>query len=376
MTRISTGVTSQDTLGIALVNWGRRGAGVQMLARLAERLPDRSDVRSVISYSSDAEDVDVLRAQRLPRLEVMTYRPEVRHAVVASVRLPALVGHVARWLLAHRIDVVSTLIFHPWNVAVGVAARLVGARYVPIIHDADPHPGDAWPLQRRLDDVQLRLAHVPIAPTRYVAQRVAERHRRFEGRIAAVPFGAPVACAGAARRLADDRPAQILMLGRLLPYKGLDLLLPVVRELRRRGCSIDLRVVGEGDAPLVLPCDATLERRWVPAGELCAVVGAADILIAPYREASQSGVVPIAAACGVPAVVTPVGGLPEQVTDGVDGVVARAIDAGALTDAVERLLDPQTYERCSAGALARARGPNNWSAVLDLLVDAWLDARR
>jgi len=160
------------------------------------------------------------------------------------------------------------------------------------------------------------------------------------------------------RRYPAARPFRLLFFGRLLPYKGLDLLVEAFRRLRKRHPDLELRIVGSGKA---LPAEARrcdgirVEERWVAEGEIPSLLRDADLVVLPYVEASQSGVVEAAFAAALPSVVTPVGGLAEQIENGVTGLVAAAVDATALSDAIERLItDPELYEACSAGAYRAA----------------------
>ena len=68
--------------------------------------------------------------------------------------------------------------------------------------------------------------------------------------------------------------------------------------------------------------DAALGRRW------------ADVLALPYIEASQSAVLKQGFSFGVPAVVTRVGGLPDEVRDGENGLMIEPLDPPALADRV------------------------------------------
>ena len=117
--------------------------------------------------------------------------------------------------------------------------------------------------------------------------------------------------------------------------------------------------------------EATGDRRWVAEAEIPPLLATAGALVLPYREASQSGVVSLAHAVGVPVVATPVGGLAEQVTDGVDGAVAAAAAApAALAEAMARLCDPAERDRLAAGARRTGRALADWDAQAAALLDA------
>ncbi|MFM8409025.1 MAG: glycosyltransferase, partial [Alphaproteobacteria bacterium] len=82
---------------------------------------------------------------------------------------------------------------------------------------------------------------------------------------------------------------------------------------------------------------------------------ASDVVVLPYRDGTQSGVVPLAWAHGRPVVTTAVGGLPEAVDDGATGLLVPPGDARALADALERVrhglrFDPTRIDEAVARA--------------------------
>jgi glycosyltransferase involved in cell wall biosynthesis len=101
--------------------------------------------------------------------------------------------------------------------------------------------------------------------------------------------------------------------------------------------------------------------------------------VLPYQEASQSGVLPIAQHLGLPALVTPVGGLLEQVEGGRSGFVADDSSAHGLARSIKTIFcDPARYENLSQRLIA-AGSDRQWSEIADkLLADlkSWLRARR
>ena len=114
---------------------------------------------------------------------------------------------------------------------------------------------------------------------------------------------------------------------------------------------------------------AYVDNRWLREVDIAPALAKLDLLVLPYIVASQSGV--IAAACGaaLPVVVTPVGGLVEQVRDGESGIVAEAVAADAVAAAIARLAtDAALYVQCSVGARALALGELSWPVVADRLL--------
>ena len=136
----------------------------------------------------------------------------------------------------------------------------------------------------------------------------------------------------------------ILFFGFIRNYKGLDLLFEAMNDLRIRESGIKLLVAGEYyekrevyDAlikKLSIQSQLILKTDFIADSEVRYYLSAADFVIQPYRNATQSGVTPLAYHFEKPMLVTNVGGLPDMVPDGKVGVVtepnATAIATGIL----------------------------------------------
>ncbi|MBX6747910.1 MAG: glycosyltransferase, partial [Acetobacteraceae bacterium] len=292
---------------ILLWYWGRRGAGGQLTLALAEALARRQDVALALSLSRQADLRREMEALGLPMDAVDTFSGAAGF-LLGTARVPLLARRLVRQARDFRADVVVSVMTHVWTPLVAPALRRAGIAFVPMVHDAEPHPGDQlgpfweWRLGRELD-----AARCAIALSGAVA--AALRARRPGLPVLRLPLGAHLPSEflrAAPVRQAGGGP-EFLLFGRLRAYKGLDLLRDAFHLLRLRHPEARLRVVGEGDAEGLAPGLASLpgvrvESRWVAEAEIPALIAAADALVLPYREASQSGVVSLAHAMGVPVV--------------------------------------------------------------------------
>jgi glycosyltransferase involved in cell wall biosynthesis len=104
---------------------------------------------------------------------------------------------------------------------------------------------------------------------------------------------------------------------------------------------------------------------WLPETEVPAVLAAADLLVLPYRSGSQSAVAPLALAAGLPVLSTRVGGLPEVVQDGVNGVLVEPGSVDALVAAFEELT-PGRIRELSQGVIA-SRSRLTWDGYAEAL---------
>jgi glycosyltransferase involved in cell wall biosynthesis len=158
------------------------------------------------------------------------------------------------------------------------------------------------------------------------------------------------AVARSALDLPSDRRVA-LFLGLIRPYKGVEILLEAAAGL---GTDSDwlILVAGEpwgdlGDRlrrqvdSLGLARRVRLDLGWIPEHDVPGYLAAADVLVLPYLRGSQSAVAPMALASGVPVLSTAVGGVPEVVVDGANGVIVPPGDPAALTAALEALDVPR-----------------------------------
>lgn len=141
----------------------------------------------------------------------------------------------------------------------------------------------------------------------------------------------------------------LLFFGFVRHYKGLDLLIRALPAIRRHLPDVKLVVVGEFYEPREsydrLVRDLGLEDAVVIRDDYCpnetvgAYFAACDVTVLPYRSATQSGIVQVAYALGMPVITTDVGGLAEVVQDGVSGYVVPAENEPALVSAVQKFFE-------------------------------------
>jgi len=157
-------------------------------------------------------------------------------------------------------------------------------------------------------------------------------------------YGAPLSHDEALNKLAmGSGYSYLLFFGFIRAYKGLDLLLEAFADDRLRNRKIKLIVAGEfyeSDAPYreiikknKLEDDVIMFDRFINEDEVASLFSVADIVVQPYRSATQSGVTQIAYHFGKPMLVTDVGGLGEIVPDGKCGYVVKP-EPQAIADAI------------------------------------------
>ena len=173
--------------------------------------------------------------------------------------------------------------------------------------------------------------------------------------------------------------------GYVRAYKGLDTLLEAWPRVRAQRPAT-LIVAGdfyEDPAPYralaarVGEGAVRLREGYLPDPEVEALFKAADVVVLPYRSATQSGVTHVAYALGVPVITTDVGGLAETVRPDETGLVVPPGDPDALAAAVVRFFAAGLGPRLRAGVAALQQA-HSWDVLADhtvALVDALAPAR-
>lgn len=284
-----------------------------------------------------------------------------------------LAAHVRRT----RPDVVhfQWLTVQPVDVHLLPAIRRAGGG-VPLVltaHDVlprEPRPGQLDAQRRLYERVDAVVVH-----SEHGAARLRDELGIEPAKVHTIPHGAfdhfvpdagappPVPLPPELAAVPRERPV-VLCFGLLRPYKGIDVLLEAWRGID----DAELWVVGLPKmdlAPLraAAPPNVRFVSRFVADDEIPAFFGRADLVVLPYREIDQSGVLFTALAFGSPLLLTAVGGFPEVAATGAAELVAPG-DAPALHAALARLLaDPAERARLASAARAAADGPYSWDGI-------------
>ena len=156
----------------------------------------------------------------------------------------------------------------------------------------------------------------------------------------------------------DAKTPYILFFGFIRDYKGLDLLFKAMADERIRNSEIKLIVAGEYYSneqkyldlisELKIEDQLVLATDFIPDSKVGDYFNACDMVVQPYKTATQSGVTQIAYHFEKPMLVTKVGGLPEIVPDGIAGYVVD-VDPVKIADAILDYFDNNKEKEMVAG---------------------------
>ena len=308
-------------------------------------------------------------AQTQPFLRWLDPGVEYRPFELARLRQPlrqcATIIRLWRQLRAFRPDVIH---FQKWHLWFFLALPLF--RQFPLVisvHDPVAHLGDAdsqktphWVVARGYRSADWIIVH-----NQAMVEEATRLHHLDRSRIDVVPL--VERGDGTLRPDVPERPDEVLFFGRIWAYKGLEYLIGAAPMVAEAVPSVRFVIAGTGDRidPYVRmiedPERFEIINRFVDESEQAELFRRAALVVLPYIEATQSGVIPVAASFAKAVVATSVGGIPEQVENGRTGLLVPPRDPSALADAiVALLLDPVRRRRI--GEAAREKAEKEWSA--------------
>ncbi len=219
-----------------------------------------------------------------------------------------------------------------------------------------------------------------VVHSRYGRDSALRAGRATERQLVCIPHGA---FAHYTELCSPDRANQVgpftfLFAGSVKPYKGLDLLVGAFNSLVSRRPSLDVRLIVAGSpglegAPLREVADRSAgstriewRLRHQSERELATLLACSHAVVLPYREIDQSGVLLAAVAMHRAVIASDIGGFPEVIRDGENGLLVPPNDVDALSSALERLADDADLRtQFEASMRVLSLGALSWETVAE-----------
>jgi len=273
---------------------------------------------------------------------------------------------LARFLRRNKVDILHTHLFEPS--VIGLQAGLLARTPVRVLtrHYSDYHTRINKKWHVRLDQLCTRLSYAVIAVSQHTADHLIVVEGASKEKIHTILNGidfdraslsGPDARERIRREFAAEDSYLLLIVARLHPEKGHRYLFEALPEIQRRASRpVRLLVAGAGtfeadyrEQVRSLGCDHVVSflgfRKDSPD-----LMAAADLVILPSLAEAFGLAITESLYIGTPVVATRVGGIPEIIDDGVDGVLVPPADSGALAEAIVDLLNDPDRRMKMAGA--------------------------
>lgn len=257
---------------------------------------------------------------------------------------------------------------------------------VATFHDIEPHPGED-----RLLDIGSLLYRLTLFTSRALPDRIfvhgnalkkilVEKYHIPDRKVHVIPIGEHEVAPFVQFEQEGQEPDgnRVLFFGRIHRYKGLDCLIQAEPLITREVPDARIVVAGTGEdfgryeEAMAGRSAFEVYNYRIPYEEGARLFQQASVVVLPYLEASQSGVIPTAYGFRRPVVVTDVGSLPEVVDDGKTGYIVPPRDPAALASAVVSLLkDPAACRRMGEQGYTKLKTDMAWSTIARSLLTVY-----
>ena len=353
-----------------------------------------------------SDEIDSPELHTAPNLHFLNFREgQSNHANLVQKLWKLLVYYakLIRYVARSRPKILHIL----WNykleffdrTALMLYYKVAGKKIVFTAHNVNQarrDSKDSW-LNRITLKIQYRLCDHIFVHTQKMKQELCQDFDVAEEAVTVIRYpinnafaDTELTPADAKRRLGlgEDEKA-ILFLGRIVPYKGIESLLEAVRLLLAdKQTKYRLIVAGEpkkGSEEYLDEIQRSVTRnfeqgqvilrmQFIPDDEMEVYLKGADVLVLPYKEIFQSGVLFLAYPFGLPVVATDVGSFREDIVEGSTGFLCKPGDPTELAKAVETYFRSDLYKNSKIRRREikdYANANHSWQAVAELTRNAY-----
>lgn len=324
---------------VLLINYtGRKGGGPLDAFEMAKALCDRMPVVAVLS--DQIENLQLWKKLHLEELILIPTYHNAREALIESL----FWKKQRKTILSKTGKINVKYIYCPmgtfWSEKIN--NLFPKAKKGIVIHDPKPHSGERFlgMFNMHYEKYDYLFVH-----SKKFVSYVNERYKKPTFYLQLGRHDIYKYCENKKQVIKYD-PDKInyLFFGRISEYKGLNILGEAFKTVQHKlRENVTLSIIGAGDfSPYLKEYESlknvTIINRWIKDEETeSAFTGKNVICVCPYLDATQSGVVLVAMAYGVPVIATKTGGMEEQIDNGDTGLLVKPGDANDLAEAMTKL---------------------------------------
>lgn len=270
-----------------------------------------------------------------------------------------------------KFDYVISTFYHPW--ATTLLKCFTGKKII-ICHDPIHHSGVKL-IERIMTTIYIKKADDIIVLTKSFIPIVKKRFNFSTTNIHYMPHGRMTQYKKQAIMYTqntenkNDTNIKFLFFGRIEKYKGLHILAQAYKQLSNSYNHIELIVAGSGDFKEYedefknLP-NTKVFNNYIPDDQIQSYFNKPNtILVLPYLDASQSGVIPIALEYGIPIIASDTGGLKEQLNNGEIGFFCIPNDIQSLKEQMKYLIDNPSAIKKEKNKINEYLTKLNWDVI-------------
>jgi glycosyltransferase involved in cell wall biosynthesis len=193
------------------------------------------------------------------------------------------------------------------------------------IHDIHSHSGEKtrYNFAERLNRFIIK-SRFPLVVQNYSDYKyLIKKYSNISEKFYFIPFGILDIYNEFKSKNTDIISSDVLFFGRISPYKGIEYLIEAIKKLKTEGVTLNTIIAGPGyvyfQTEDLGKFGIKLINRYIKNEELVSLIENTKVVVCPYRDATQSGVVMTAFSFNKPVVASDVGSFSEVIKDGTTG---------------------------------------------------------
>ncbi len=312
------------------------------LKRKFESILDFSDKEISTGFT------DRLKTDELLGPEILNYLGDdikVHFFIFKNQKLRSLMNLFLSKILTRRLKNYDIIHFNGINGVLPVLIYMLRKkRLLFTIHDIQSHSGEKtrFNFSERISRYILKSKYPVIIHNLSDFRKVQQDYFSLKDKYRYIPFGEIEVYREFKEEGIESEYSDLLFFGRFSPYKGIEYLISSLQILDEKSFSIKTIIAGNGevyfDITNLSDLGVVLINRYIPTKELVSLIRNTKIIVCPYTDATQSGVVMTAFAFNKPIIATNVGNFPEIIKNGLTGSLISPYEPNELADKIQFFL--------------------------------------
>ena len=342
--------------------WGRHGFAQKYTNQIIKELLIINKKKKLYnfyySYSNNAELSSLYDQIKIHKYPINTFTNSTQ-AFLKTLNLFKIKKEFLLFLNQKKIDKIYCPMFHYWNPYLSSSFRKMNIEYTFGIHDYSLHPGENNLIKQKIYTKEKKNVNKYVCYSKYVKNKLIniDKIKKQNILLSSLEFKDSVY-----KKKNNVKNLKFIFFGRLLKYKGIEKLINIFSKKYYFKNNISLTIIGSKDKNFDLPkintSNISIISGWINESNINNIVRKYDVCVLPYEEASQSGIIPLMFNNSIPVIVTPVGGLSNQVKNNINGLISKKKNISSIESEIQRILNLKFFYKLRKGAIRQATNSN------------------
>tara|TARA_Y100000389_G_C17421592_1_gene497044 strand:- start:577 stop:1683 length:1107 start_codon:yes stop_codon:yes gene_type:complete len=342
--------------------WGRHGFAQKYTNQIINELLILNKKKKLYnfyySYSKNAELSFLYNQIKIHKYPISTFENSTQ-AFLKTLNLFRIKKKFLLFLNKNKIDKIYCPMFHYWNPYLSSSFKKMNIEYIFGIHDYSLHPGENNLIKQKIYAKEKKNVNKYVCFSEYVKDKLIKNNEIEKQNILLSSLELKHSVY---KKKNNIKKLKFIFFGRLMKYKGIEKLINIFSKEYYVKNNISLTIVGSKDKNFNLPkvntSNISIISGWIDESNIDNIIRKYDVCVLPYEEASQSGVISLMFKNSIPVIVTPVGGLSNQVKNNINGLISKKKNISSFETEIRKILNFNFFYKLRKGAIQQAIDSN------------------